>query len=46
MSKLNAQFKHAKNSNAKYVINTDEDTIKDLENNKTIDFDIEVLIAN
>ena len=46
LSKLNAQFKLAKNSNAKYVINTDEDTIKDLENNKTIDFDIEVLIAN
>jgi histidyl-tRNA synthetase len=46
LSKLNAQFKLAKNSNAKYVINTDEDTIKDLENNKTVDFDIEVLIAN
>ena len=46
LSKLNAQFKLAKNSNAKYVINTDEDTIKDLENNKTIDFDIEVLFAN
>ena len=46
LSKINAQFKLAKNSHAKYVINTDEDTIKDLENNKTMDFDIEVLIAN
>ncbi len=46
MSKLNTQFKSAKKSNAKYVINTDEDTIKDLENNTSIDFDIEVLIEN
>jgi len=46
ISKLNAQFKQAKNLNARYVINTDEDTIKDLVNNTSVDFDIEVLIEN
>jgi hypothetical protein len=30
----------------KYVINTDEDTIKDLVNNTSIEFNIEVLIDN
>ena len=46
ISKLNTQFKQAKNLNARYVINTDEDTIKDLVNNTSVDFDIEVLIEN
>tara|TARA_B110000459_G_C16566733_1_gene474353 strand:- start:83 stop:1255 length:1173 start_codon:yes stop_codon:yes gene_type:complete len=46
LSKINTQFKNAKNLNVKYVVNTDEDTIKDLENNISIDFNIEVLIDN
>ena len=37
MSKLNTQFKSAKKSNAKYVINTDEDTIKDLIKKEDLD---------
>ena len=46
LSKVNTQFKNAKRLNVKYVINTDEDTIKDLESNATVDFDIGVLIDN
>ena len=46
LSKINTQYKNAKNLNVKYVINTDEDTIKDLENNTSIKFNIEVLIDN
>ena len=46
ISKVNAQFKNAKGLNVKYIINTDEDTIKDLDINTTVDFDIGVLIDN
>jgi len=46
LSKINSQFKNAKNLGAKYVVNTDEDTIKDLENNTSIKFNVEVLIDN
>tara|TARA_Y100000385_G_scaffold62057_3_gene60874 strand:- start:539 stop:1714 length:1176 start_codon:yes stop_codon:yes gene_type:complete len=46
LSKINTQFKYAKNLNVKYVINTDEDTIKDLENNTSVNFEIGVLIEN
>ncbi|MDA9209935.1 hypothetical protein N9O94_02250, partial [Acidimicrobiia bacterium] len=46
LSKINSQFKRAKNLGAKYVVNTDEDTIKDLENNTSVEFNVEVLIEN
>ena len=46
LSKINSQFKNAKNLGAKYVVNTDEDTIKDLENNASMKFNVEVLIDN
>ena len=46
LSKVNTQFKNAKSLNVKYIINTDEDTIKDLELNTTVDFNIGVLIDN
>ena len=46
ISKVNTQFKNAKGLNVKYIINTDEDTIKDLDINTTVDFDIGVLIDN
>ena len=46
LSKINTQYKNAKNLDVKYVINTDEDTIKYLENNTSIKFNIEVLIDN
>ena len=46
LSKINSQFKNAKNLGAKYVVNTDEDTIKDLENNTSMEFNVEVLIDN
>jgi histidyl-tRNA synthetase len=46
LSKINTQYKNAKNLDVKYVINTDEDTIKDLVNNTSIEFNIEVLIDN
>ena len=46
LSKINTQFKKAKNIHVKYIVNTDEDTIKDLENNSSMEFKIEVLIEN
>lgn len=46
LSKINSQFKSAKNLGAKYVVNADEDTIKDLENNTSVEFNVEVLIEN
>ena len=46
LSKINNQFKDAKKQNVKYVVNTDEDTIKNLINNSVEKFSIEVLIEN
>lgn len=46
LSKINNQFKEAKKQNVKYVVNTDEDTIKNLINNSVEKFSIEVLIEN
>ena len=46
VSKENLQFKEAKKLNAKYLINADEDTIKNLITNETIAFDIEVILEH
>ena len=46
ISKENSQFKEAKKLNAEYLINADEDTIKNLITNETKAFDIEVLIEH
>ncbi len=46
VSKENSQFKEAKNLNAEYLINADEDTIKNLITNKTEPFDIEVILEH
>ena len=46
ISKENAQFKDAKNQNVIYLINTDEDTIKNLTTNETVDFNIEVILEH
>ncbi len=46
ISKENAQFKDAKNQNVIYLINTDEDTIKNLITNETVDFNIEVILEH
>ena len=46
LSKENSQFKDAKNQNVMYLINTDEDTIKNLITNETVDFNIEVILEH
>jgi len=46
LSKENSQFKEAKNQNVMYLINTDEDTIKNLITNETVDFNIEVILEH
>ena len=46
VSKDNAQFKEAKKLNAEYLINADEDTIKNLITNETEAFDIEVILEH
>ena len=46
VSKENSQFKEAKKLNAKYLINADEDTIKNLITNETEAFDIEVILEH
>ncbi len=46
VSKENSQFKEAKNLNAQYLINADEDTIKNLITNETEAFDIEVILEH
>ena len=46
VSKENTQFKEAKKLNAKYLINADEDTIKNLITNETKAFDIEVILEH
>ena len=46
LSKENSQFKEANNLNVTYLINTNEDTIKNLLTKETMDFDIEVLNEN
>ncbi len=46
ISKENSQFKEAKKLNAKYLINADEDTIKNLVTNETEAFDIEVILEH
>jgi histidyl-tRNA synthetase len=46
LSKENSQFKDAKNQNVMYLINTDEDTIKNLVTNETVDFNIEVILEH
>ena len=46
VSKENLQFKEAKKLNAKYLINADEDTIKNLITNETKAFDIEVILEH
>ena len=46
VSKENSQFKEAKKLNAKYLINADEDTIKNLITNETKPFDIEVILEH
>ncbi len=46
VSKENAQFKEAKKLNAEYLINADEDTIKNLITNETEAFDIEVILEH
>ena len=46
LSKVNSQFKDAKNQNVLYLINTDEDTIKNLITNETKDFNIEVILEH
>jgi histidyl-tRNA synthetase len=38
LSKINSQFKEAKSNNFQYVINSDEDTIKNLADNTTVEF--------
>ena len=44
--KKNSQFKEAKKLNAEYLINADEDTIKNLITNETETFDIEVILEH
>ena len=46
ISKENSQFKEAKKLNAEYLINADEDTIKNLITNETEAFDIEVILEH
>ena len=46
VSKENSQFKEAKKLNAEYLINADEDTIKNLITNETEAFDIEVILEH
>lgn len=46
LSKENAQFKDAKNQNVMYLINTDEDTIKNLITNQIEKFNIEVILEH
>jgi len=46
VSKENSQFKEAKKLNAEYLINADEDTIKNLKTNETKAFDIEVILEH
>ena len=46
ISKENSQFKEAKKLNAEYLINVDEDTIKNLITNETEAFDIEVILEH
>ena len=46
LSKENAQFKDAKNQNVIYLINTDEDTIKNLITNQIEKFNIEVILEH
>ena len=46
ISKENSQFKEANNLNVTYLINTNEDTIKNLLTKETMDFDIRVLNEN
>ena len=46
VSKDNAQFKEAKKLNAEYLINADEDTIKNLITNETEAFDIGVILEH
>ena len=46
VSKENSQFKEAKKLNAEYLINADEDTIKNLITNETNAFDIEVILEH
>jgi len=46
VSKENSQFKEAKKLNAKYLINADEDTIKNLITNEKKAFDIEVILEH
>ncbi len=46
VSKENSQFKEAKKLNAEYLINADEDTIKNLITNETEVFDIEVILEH
>ena len=46
LSKENTQFKDAKNQHVHYLINTDEDTIKNLITNEVIDFNIEVILEH
>ena len=46
VSKENSQFKEAKKLNAEYLINADEDTIKNLITNETEAFDIEVILED
>ena len=43
ISKENSQFKEAQKLKAEYLINADEDTIKNLVTNDIIEFDIEVI---
>ena len=46
LTKENAQFKEAKSQNVMYLINTDEDTIKNLITNETEKFNIEVILEH
>ena len=46
VSKENSQFKEAKKLNAEYLINADEDIIKNLITNETEAFDIEVILEH
>ena len=46
VSKENSQFKEAKKLNAEYLINADEDTIKNLITNETEAFGIEVILEH
>jgi len=46
VSKENSQYKEAKKLNAEYLINADEDTIKNLITNETEAFDIEVILEH